>query len=255
VRSCELNALGIQDKIFATTAYADPYYKTIREDCLIIAVNCVRAGGTCFCSSMKTGPQCDSGYDIVITEVNGRSIHHFVVEAGTDKGKELLAQCITRPAEEKECERAKQLIAEAAKQMGRALDTANLKELLYRNFENSRWDEISTKCLTCGNCTMVCPTCFCSIVEELTDLAGENADRWRKWDTCFRIDFAYIHGGSIRSTPRSRYRQWMTHKFASWIDQFGAFGCVGCGRCITWCPVGIDITAEINLIRQSETTK
>ncbi len=139
--------------------------------------------------------------------------------------------------------------------MGRRLDTRGIKELLYRNYEHPQWDNVAERCLTCANCTMVCPTCFCTTVEDVTDLTGEHAERWRRWDSCFTVDFSYIHGGSVRATPRSRYRQWMVHKLATWIDQFGVSGCVGCGRCITWCPVGIDITVEAGAIRENDSVK
>jgi len=136
--------------------------------------------------------------------------------------------------------------------MGRTIDTTDVKSLLYRNSENSRWLETAKRCLTCANCTMVCPTCFCTTIEDVTDLTGKEAERRRKWDSCFTLDFSYIHGGNIRSSAASRYRQWLTHKFAYWQDQFGTYGCVGCGRCITWCPVGLDITEEINSINETE---
>ena len=136
--------------------------------------------------------------------------------------------------------------------MGRELETDGIKELLYRNMEHPRWDEVSERCLTCGNCTLVCPTCFCHTVEDVTDLAGEEAERVRLLDSCFTLDHSYIHGGSVRNSARSRYRQWMTHKLATWIDQFGTSGCVGCGRCITWCPVAIDITEEAAAIRATD---
>jgi Fe-S-cluster-containing hydrogenase component 2 len=137
--------------------------------------------------------------------------------------------------------------------MGRVIDTAQLKTLLYQQSEHPQWERVAARCLTCGNCTMVCPTCFCATVEDVTDLSGKEADRMRKWDSCFTLDFSYIHGGSVRASAKARYRQWMTHKLASWVDQFGTFGCVGCGRCITWCPVGIDITEEARAIRESQT--
>jgi Fe-S-cluster-containing hydrogenase component 2 len=136
--------------------------------------------------------------------------------------------------------------------MGRALDTTDIKNLLYQNLDHPRWDHVATRCLSCANCTMVCPTCFCSTVEDVTDLTGEHAERWRKWDSCFTSDFSYVHGGTVRSSVKSRYRQWMTHKLATWIDQFGTSGCVGCGRCITWCPVAIDITEEVRAIRETK---
>jgi ferredoxin len=137
--------------------------------------------------------------------------------------------------------------------MGRTLDTTDIKALLYGNLQHPRWDEVATRCLSCGNCTMVCPTCFCTTVEDVTDLSGQQAERWRRWDSCFTQDFSYIHGGSVRTSTPARYRQWLTHKLATWIDQFGTSGCVGCGRCITWCPVAIDITEEVRAIRDSDT--
>ncbi len=252
VRSCEIHAMGIQDKVFLQGQYVDPAYKARRENIFILAANCGQAGGTCFCASMNTGPKATSGFDLALTEVLEGDGHYFLVEVGTEAGAAMLEGVSSTPATEKERSEADRVVSRAASQMGRKLETEGIKELLYRNYEHPRWDDVAARCLTCANCTMVCPTCFCTTVEDVTDLAGEHAERWRKWDSCFTMDFSYIHGGSIRSTPRARYRQWMTHKLATWIDQFGTSGCVGCGRCITWCPVGIDITEEVRAIRQSE---
>lgn len=102
---------------------------------------------------------------------------------------------------------------------------------------------------------MVCPTCFCSSVHDVADLSGDNVERIRQWDSCFNLDFSYTKGGTVRDNTRSRYRQWLTHKLASWQDQFDSLGCVGCGRCITWCPVGIDLTEEVQAIRVKPTSK
>jgi ferredoxin len=129
------------------------------------------------------------------------------------------------------------------------METRGIHDLLYQNFEHPRWDEIAARCLSCGNCTMVCPTCFCTNVEDVSDVTGHRAERWRRWDSCFTMSFSYIHGGSVRTSAKARFRQWMTHKLASWIDQFGTTGCVGCGRCIAWCPVGIDLTEEAQALR------
>ena len=175
-----------------------------------------------------------------------------MVEVGSEQGAELLSTIESKAATEDDRGRAEEVSEECASQMGRELDTDGIKELLYRNMENPRWDEVSERCLTCGNCTLVCPTCFCHTVEDVTDLAGEEAERVRLLDSCFTLDHSYIHGGSVRNSARSRYRQWMTHKLATWIDQFGTSGCVGCGRCITWCPVAIDITEEAAAIRATD---
>jgi len=253
VRACELHALTIQDKVFLTGPYVDPVYKMHRENIFIVAVDCVQAGGTCFCASMNTGPKATAGFDLALTEVLHEGRHHFIVRTGTKAGADLLSQVPHEEAAAGDVTFAENLVAEAAKHMGRSLDVNGIKEMLYRNLEHVRWDQVADRCLSCSNCTMVCPTCFCSTVEDLTDLSGQQAERWRKWDSCFTTDFSYIHGSSVRSTPRSKYRQWMMHKLAYWIDQFGTSGCVGCGRCITWCPVGIDITEEARVIREGET--
>jgi formate hydrogenlyase subunit 6/NADH:ubiquinone oxidoreductase subunit I len=201
---------------------------------------------------MATGPKATAGFDLSLTEVIEEGRHYFIAETGTSAGRDLLAEIAHRDATYEESQSANHAVENAARQMGRSMETNGLKELLYRNYENARWDEVAGRCLTCANCTMVCPTCFCSTVEDVTDLTGEHAERWRKWDSCFTMDFSYLHGGSVRASARSRYRQWMTHKLATWQDQFGTSGCVGCGRCITWCPVGIDITEEARAIRDSE---
>lgn len=255
VRSCELHAIAIQDRVFLGGAYQDPFYKLRRDNALIVAVNCGEAGGTCFCASMQTGPKATQGYDLAMTEILEDGRHYFVVETGSRAGAEVLAQLPHRPADESELKSAEAVVQNTTAHMGRAIDVTDIKGLLYRNYEHPRWDNVAARCLTCGNCTMVCPTCFCTTVEDTTDLSGQHAERWQKWDSCFTMDFSYIHGGSVRATTKARYRQWMTHKLATWIDQFGTSGCVGCGRCITWCPVGIDLTEETAAMRQSEHPK
>lgn len=251
VRSCELHAIAIQDRVFLRGPFTDTAYLARREDVFIVAANCGQAGGTCFCVSMETGPKVTSGFDLALTEVLASESHYFVFEVGTKRGAEVLAEVQHRDATAEEERAADAVVARTASQMARSMDTTDIKDLLYRNREHPRWDDVASRCLSCCNCTMVCPTCFCTTVEDVTDLAG-GAQRVRKWDSCFTMDFSYIHGGSIRTSPKSRYRQWMSHKLATWIDQFGTSGCVGCGRCITWCPVAIDITEEVRAIRASE---
>jgi ferredoxin len=248
VRSCELHAIATQDRVFLGGRYVERDYAARREGAFVVAVNCFEPGGTCFCVSMGTGPRVEAGYDLALTEITSGE-HRFLAEAGTDRGAELLRELPRREATAEDAEAAEAAVAGAAERMGRELDPTDLRGLLARNLEHPRWDDVASRCLTCGNCTMVCPTCFCTAVEDSTDLTGEEAERVRVWDTCFSVDYAYIHGGSIRPSGRSRYRQWLTHKFGTWHDQFGTSGCVGCGRCITWCPVGIDVTEELTAIR------
>ncbi len=252
VRACELHALAIQDKVFLAGPFVDPLYQAHRENLFLVAVNCSAASGTCFCASMNTGPKADSSYDLALTEIVQSERHYFVIEVGTERGAEVLAAIPYQDAGEAEKQAAADVVATTSQHMGRELNVVGIKELLYRNYQHPRWDQVAARCLTCANCTMVCPTCFCTTIEDVTDLTGKQAERWRSWDSCFTMDFSYIHGGSVRATPKARYRQWLTHKLATWHDQFGTSGCVGCGRCITWCPVGIDLTEEVRAIRESE---
>jgi len=249
VRACELRAIAIHDRVFLAGQYLDKSYKMHRDHAFIVAVNCGQAGGTCFCVSMDAGPKVEADFDLALTELIEDDHHLFVMEVGSAAGVDLVKDLPHRPATEEEIAAAERVVDRTKGQMGRTLDTDGLKELLQANANHPRWDEVAGRCLTCGNCTNVCPTCFCTTVDDTTDLSGATAERVRRWDSCFTLDFSYIHGGSVRHSARSRYRQWMTHKLAHWIDQFGSSGCVGCGRCITWCPVGIDITEEAAAIR------
>ena len=251
-RSCEIHGIGILNRVLFGAVRPDPADTARSADLFIVAVQCGQAGGTCFCVSMNTGPVAESGFDLALTEIIDDGRHYFTVQVGSDRGAAVLRDVPHQPAAGHERVAAGAVHARTAAQMGRELDTEGIKELLYRNFEHPRWDEVAERCLTCGNCTMVCPTCFCTTVEDVTDLAGEHVERTQRWDSCFTVDYSHIHGGAVRASPRSRYRQWMTHKLASWWDQFDSSGCVGCGRCITWCPVGIDITEEARAIRESE---
>jgi ferredoxin len=253
VRACELSAIAIQDNVFLGGKFVDRDYAARRDGIFVVAVNCGEPAATCFCVSMDTGPRAREGYDLALTELLDGE-HRFLVQAGSPAGAEVLAELPSRPAEETDVTAADAVVDSTAARMGRTMDGGDLRDLLARKLESPRWDDVAERCLTCGNCTLVCPTCFCSSVEDTTDLAGTEATRTRVWDTCFSLDYSYIHGGSVRASGRSRYRQWLTHKLGTWHDQFGTSGCVGCGRCIAWCPVGIDITAEVAALRAEEVT-
>jgi len=252
VRACELRAIGIQDRVFLGGPQIDTHYRARREGVFLIAVNCGQAGGTCFCVSMDAGPKAENGYDLSLTEITNGAGHAFLVEAGSDAGGEVLAELPQRAASEEDLATAAAVVDRTAASMGRKMRADDVHDLLLRNLDHPRWEEVAGRCLSCGNCTMVCPTCFCTSVEAASDLAGLETAASRRWDSCFTLDFTHINEGSVRSTTRARYRQWMTHKLATWVDQFGSSGCVGCGRCITWCPVGIDITEEVRAIRDTE---
>jgi ferredoxin len=245
LRSCDLHAIAVQDRVFLEL---DPAYRRRREGAVFIGVNCEEPGSTCFCVSMGTGPRCTTGFDLALTELD----HGFVVEVGTPRGEELLARVETREATPEESGEPERVTALAATRMGRELDTSDMPDLLYRNRTHPRWHDVAARCLACGNCTNVCPTCFCHDVVDGVSLSGDVATRTREWATCFSAEYSWTAGEVVRHTHEGRYRQWLTHKFASWIDQYGTSGCVGCGRCITWCPVGIDVTEEIAAIRVTD---
>ena len=251
VRACEIAAVAVQDRVFLEGLYVDPHYKRRRDRTLVIAVNCTQPSGVCFCVSMGTGPRVSAGFDLSLTEVLDRGQHYFAVQVGSERGQDLLQRLPHWVATEDQRSQASLLMEAATERMGRSMNTSNIRELLYGNLEHPRWDDVASRCLACSNCTMVCPTCFCSTVSDGSSLDGQEAWRDRQWDSCFTLGHSHMSQGPVRQSIRARYRQWLTHKLASWIDQFGTSGCVGCGRCIAWCPVGIDITEEVAAIRTS----
>ena len=245
LRSCDLHAIAVQDRVFMDL---DPTYRRRRERAVFVGVNCAVPGGTCFCASMGTGPRCSAGFDLALTELEDG----FVVEVGSPKGGELLSSLSAREATEEETAEVDRIARLATERMGRTLDTSDMPDLLVRNRTHPRWQDVAARCLACANCTNVCPTCFCHDVVDGVSLSGDVATRTREWASCFSAEYSWTAGEVVRDSRASRYRQWLTHKFATWIDQYGTSGCVGCGRCITWCPVGIDVTEEIVAIRATD---
>jgi len=267
-RPCEVAAIAVQDRVLRGGPAVDVDYAARRDGAFIFAVNCNRPAGTCFCASMGAGPTAKAGFDLAATELldtvrpergpghgsadgsTPRTMNGaFLLEVGSVAGAQLLERLKPRAPAPEELAAAEALGAAATTKMGRALDPNGLHDALLLSLDHPRWAEVGERCLGCANCTMACPTCFCTTTEDTTDLSGVTATRTRRWDSCFSLDFGYVHGGTVRPSLRARYRQWLTHKLAGWIDQFGTSGCVGCGRCITWCPVGIDLTQEVAALR------
>ena len=247
VRACEIAALRVQDRVLLEGPYVDPVYQGRRNQAFILAVNCTRSGTNCFCTSMQTGPACTSGFDLALTELP----EGFVIEVGSERGRRIIASCPVREATATELTDADAARQHAVGQQTKRLETAGLPQLLMARLDHPRWDDVGARCLSCTNCTLVCPTCFCCSVEEVSDLNTGRIERQRSWDSCFREEFSNLNGRPVRPDTASRYRQWLTHKLSTWHDQFGTSGCVGCGRCITWCPVGIDLTEEVAAIRET----
>jgi ferredoxin len=251
VRACDLAAIAILGRVLGGGAHTDTGFTRRRAGLFVIAAGCTEPGGVCFCASMGTGPEPGPGYDLSLTERIDDTGHRFLVDVGTEEGRRVLAMIGHRPAAEDEVREARDAVRAAAGRMGRQMPDTDLAALLRDSRESPRWAEVADRCLTCGNCTMVCPTCFCTTTEDSTSLADDGAaERSQRWASCFELDFSYLHGGSVRTSGASRYRQWITHKLSSWHDQFGGSGCVGCGRCIAWCPAAIDITEEAGKLAQ-----
>ncbi len=249
-RPCELAGLRVLDHVLSNNAVVDDRYAARREGAFVVVAECGSPSSSCFCTSMGTGPHAGDDFDLALTElVDGR--HRFLVRVGSPAGAEVLDQLPHRPPDTADRDERGLVLARAVAAIERRLDTDGLPELLARNLEHPRWEEVAARCLSCGNCTLVCPTCFCSDVTDTSDLSG-SVERHRRWASCFDLDHSYLHGGPVRPTTSSRYRQWLTHKLSTWWDQFGESGCVGCGRCITWCPVGIDLTEEAGAIRRTD---
>ncbi len=245
VRPCEIAALRVLDRVLVGGATTDPRYAARRDGAFVVAAECGSPSSSCFCTSMGTGPQADSGFDLALCELDGGD---FIVRVGTERGGDVLARLPSSPCTDDDLRGRDDVLGRAVAAIGRRLDTDGLPELLARNLSHPRFDEVAERCLACGNCTLVCPTCFCSDVTDTSDLTGAVV-RTRRWSSCFDLDHSYLHGGPVRTSVPSRYRQWLTHKLSTWWDQFDTSGCVGCGRCITWCPVGIDLTEEVAAIR------
>ncbi len=250
-RPCELAALDVLDRVLGHGGAPDPRYAVGREAAFVVVAECGSPAGTCFCTSMGTGPGAEDGFDLALSEIGEGDGHRFVVRVGSDRGADVLSRLPAVTASAADLEARGQMLGRAAEAVTRQLPVEGLAGLLARNLEHPRWDEVAERCLACGNCTLVCPTCFCSDVRDTTTLTGE-VRRQRSWASCFDLDHSNLHGGPVRASTSSRYRQWLTHKLSTWWDQFGTSGCVGCGRCIAWCPVGIDLTEEAAAIRHSD---
>jgi sulfhydrogenase subunit beta (sulfur reductase) len=247
VRACDLAALRIQERHFLKPPHADAHFAARRASLFLVAVHCSHPADTCFCASTGDGPRADAGFDLAMSELD----HGFLLTAGTDRGRAVLATLGLSPASSEDLAQADAEIAAAAAAQIRSLPGRNLKDALYSRLEHEHWDEVGRRCLSCGNCTAVCPTCFCHAELDEPALSGESSDHLRQWDSCFTAVHSYMGHFLVREETRLRYRQWLTHKLASWHEQYGRSGCVGCGRCIAWCPVGIDITAEVSALLES----
>lgn len=238
VRACDLVALKLQKAHFLESLSPDPAYKARVDSLFIVAVDCSHPADTCFCASTGDGPSAEEGYDLAMAELE----EGYVLRVGSAKGGHILHTLGLVPATKEQLQSLEQQEQEAISKQSRKLPSNDLREDIYQHQDSPHWETIAKQCLACGNCTAVCPSCFCSSYQAQPALDGQSSDQIREWDSCFSYGHSELHGHPVREDIRTRYRQWLTHKFAGWHEQYGRSGCSGCGRCITWCPVGIDIT-------------
>lgn len=250
VRACDMAAMNLQDQHFCYQEYPDSYYNIRRRALFVVAVDCSHPADTCFCHSTGDGPRARAGYDMALTEIEAG----FIVRVKSERGKSVAIELPTREVTEAQMSEAEAQHREAADRQTRSLPSRHLMPALFNNLEHPRWEEVAKRCLACTNCTSVCPTCFCHTETEHPDLDGQQSTHYRQWDSCFTPGHSYMHSFVLREPILLRYRQWLTHKLGTWHEQYGRSGCVGCGRCITWCPVGIDITEEANAICAADVT-
>jgi len=240
VRGCDLAALALQDAHFLGGPEPDPLYQIRRASLFLVGVDCARSAPTCFCASTGDGPALSTGFDLGLSELD----EGFLVRSGTPAGQEVIDALGLPPPARAQIEQAGAASAAAAAAQSRRLPSADRLAKLFERLDHQRWKAVAARCLACGNCTAVCPSCFCFTVESRPSRDGRSAKQIRSWDSCFSQGHSAVHGSPVRPDVCSRYRQWATHKLAGWQQQYGRSGCVGCGRCIGWCPAGIDIVEE-----------
>jgi len=248
-RDCELRALDVLDRVMLESEHPDPRYAARRRAVFVVAVTCGVPSATCWCTSIGGGPEPQHGFDLRLTELHDADGHRLLVDAATAAGREVLERLPGRHATDVDHVAADSVVERATDHLPLRLPGPDLPELLDGTAMDPHWERIAERCLSCGNCTMVCPTCFCSTFDDTTALTDDGSAaletvRSRHWSSCFELDHSNLAGRPVRATIASRYRQWLTHKLETWPQQFGVTGCVGCGRCTTWCPAAIDIVHE-----------
>lgn len=254
IHPCDMHALTILDRVL-NSDFVDPYYKKARTETITVVLNCTQACQHGFCASMGAGPflTIDNGFDVEVTPLKGGRDGYslFLLEPGSPKGNALIEQAGSkRPADKDSRDAKRQTEAKARATLTRSLNTDGLPAILADTLGHPIYKAVArTRCLGCTNCTMVCPTCYCYNLEDDSSFDLRTTLRKRRWDSCQELNFATVHGGNFRASREARLRQFITHKLGTWVEQYNCFGCVGCGRCIRWCPTGIDLVEIATQIR------
>jgi len=238
IRPCDLNAVLVNDRVFLHFGINDSFYEHNRKHVLFIALQCTKAGENCFCTSLGTNKP--KGFDLLLTPMeNG-----FFVETGSAEGKKILKQFPSFFSETKKKKPNYRIVCK------NSIPKKDWHALLEKQFNNPVWKRTAERCLSCGSCTQVCPTCFCFSVEDsFNDFSLRDSARYRELDSCFLLQFSRVAGGLIfREARDARLKQFVNHKYDYFPKNHGVIGCVGCGRCISACPVKISISEILNAV-------
>jgi ferredoxin len=235
IRPCDARGLLLLDKVFGSGC-CDPYYMDKRRNTIVVSLGCAEPNPSCFCLSMGGGPCSSEGSDLLLLDLDDR----YIAEAVNEKGAALLEDQAFEKSDEKSLSLAKKTKKHAEASMKPVVRKEDLEEELERLFNDPVWKDVAESCLSCGICTYLCPTCHCfDICDEASGQVGE---RIRVWDSCqFPLFTEQASGFNPRPTNRERFRQRIMHKLSYLPKSQSMTGCVGCGRCVTECPVNLDI--------------
>ena len=237
VRPCDAHSFVLLDKLFDQEKYKDGYYIEKRKSTTVISLACVKPPyATCFCTSVDGEPVSADGADILLTDIGG----DYLVEFITEKGEKLAKYFGETKADAAADTKKSEIATKAKESIASKIPAHEIKPILDVNFDNPFWNTIHGKCLACGTCTYMCPTCHCFDISD--EVKGSDGVRIRSWDSCmFPLFTKETSGHNPRSSQKERWRQRAMHKFKYYVDMFNAIACVGCGRCVMSCPVNIDI--------------
>lgn len=245
VHPCDINSFLILDKMFRHGEYRDTYYERRRNKGIVIGVDC-EPTDTCFCKSMDAY-NIEEGYDLFLYEFPHED--SYIVDIGSEKGQEIASSASFQPVNDETAEKIIDQSKEWEEEV--AVDTEELPANTLQAFDDETiWEELGERCLGCGSCTMVCPCCNCFDIKDEKSLETDSVKRSRSWTACTLLEFAEVSGGNFRVSNEARYRNWFYDKFRIFPKDIDEFGCVGCGRCVSYCPVDIDPRKTIKKVRE-----
>ncbi|MEW6142202.1 MAG: 4Fe-4S dicluster domain-containing protein [Chloroflexota bacterium] len=246
IHPCDITALSRLDKVF-DEVYRDPYYKNKRENTIVVGLTCSEPAHLCFCKSVGSGPDLNKGFDLLMTDI-GRS---YFVKVGSKSGEKLTKKTYFREATQADKSKRIAVIERLEQQLRSSFSIDGLIETMRRRYNDKAWDSYSNRCVTCGICNMVCPTCHCFAVLDKTNADQTEGKRVRVWDSCHFERFSRMAGGlDLRESKASRFKHRLYDKFDYTPARYGDVFCVGCGRCIKFCQSEIDLRDALRTLQE-----